>query len=111
MGRVWMTKYGARSVRHEPPTLEEALSAAEDFTADHDQQLQIAASLLGLPLDQITAEGQRIIARRAPSPAVVVVGDGRKSVIVERKAIRQWSRSSGTSRTSSHGVGKSDGRG
>ena len=111
MGRVWMTKYGARSVRHEPPTLEEALSAAEDFTSDHDQQLEIAASLLGLPLDQITAEGQRIIAGRARSPAVVVTGDGRRSVIIERKATRQWSRSSGASRTSPHGVGKSDSRG
>lgn len=111
MGRVWMTKYGARSVRHEPPTLEEALSAAQDLTSDPDQKLQIAASLLGLPLDQIAGEAERIIARRAKTPEVVVIGDGRKTVIVERKAARQWPRNSMPSQPSARRVGKSDARG
>ena len=111
MGLVWMTKYGARSVRHEPPTLEEALSAAEDFTRDHDQQLQIAAKLLALPLDQIMAEGERIIANRASRPSVVVSGGGKRHVIVERKTTRQWPRGAAPSQTAPRRVGRTDAQG
>ncbi len=48
MGSVWKTKYGMRRVRVDPPTLEEALYAAEGLTPDTNEQLQIAAQLMDL---------------------------------------------------------------
>lgn len=57
MAPVWTTKYGPRRVRHEPPTLEEALTAAEGLTDDFDQQLAIAADLMEWSLERTQAEG------------------------------------------------------
>ena len=64
MGSVWKTKYGMRRVRVDPPTLEEALYAAEGLTPDASEQLQIAAALMDLPLDTVWAEAQRVTRRR-----------------------------------------------
>ena len=44
MSARWMTKYGARRVRVELPTLEDALFAAEGLTDDVHQQIHIAAA-------------------------------------------------------------------
>ena len=65
MGPVWKTKYGMRRVRVDPPTLEEALYAAEGLTPDSSEQLQIAAELMHLPVDVVRAEAQRVTRRRA----------------------------------------------
>src|SRR5215470_15407765 len=56
MSADWNTKYGTRRVRHDPPTLEEAIFAAVGITDDQDQQAEIAASLMGMPLDVVQAE-------------------------------------------------------
>lgn len=53
MSATWMTKYGPRRVRHEPPTLEDALFAAEGLAMDPSQQLEIAAELMQLPIEQV----------------------------------------------------------
>jgi hypothetical protein len=50
MGTTWKTKWGARRVRKDPPTIEEALIAAESLTSDLAQRVEIAASLMGDPL-------------------------------------------------------------
>ena len=52
----WNTKYGPRRVRHEAPTLEEAIIAAQGLSDEIDEQAEIAASLMGLPRDQVRAE-------------------------------------------------------
>ena len=65
MGSVWKTKYGMRRVRIDPPTLEEALYAAEGMTRKFQEQIHIAAELMHLPVDQVRAEGQRIIRQKA----------------------------------------------
>ena len=46
MSEVWKTKYGSRRVRHDPPTLEEAIFAARGITDEIEGQAEIAASLL-----------------------------------------------------------------
>ena len=48
MSTTWNTKWGARRVRKDPPTIEEALIAAESLTDDPDQRIEIAASLMGV---------------------------------------------------------------
>ena len=56
MGSVWKTKYGMRRVRVDPPTLEEALYAAEGLMPDSSEQLQIAAELMHLPVETVRAQ-------------------------------------------------------
>ena len=51
MSEDWNTKYGTRRVRRDPPTLEEAIFAAVGITDDLDAQAEIAASLMGLPIE------------------------------------------------------------
>src|ERR1700752_608276 len=53
MSKVWKTKYGSRRVRVEPPTLDEAVFAARGLTDDPNEQAEIAASLMGLPVDKV----------------------------------------------------------
>ena len=55
MSTVWNTKWGPRRVRKEPPTIEEALIAAEAMTEDPAQRVEIAASLMGAPVEEVKA--------------------------------------------------------
>lgn len=93
MAPVWMTKYGPRRVRHEPPTLEEALTAAEGLTDDFDQQLAIAADLMEWSLERTQAEGEHLRDRRKlPQPITIASHRPGRSVVVERKAPRRFVR-------------------
>ena len=83
------TKYGARRVRVELPTLEDALFAAEGLTSDKSEQINIAAALMQVPVEQARAEAERILKDRAgrPPQAVREVVRGRRPpalVVVER---------------------------
>ncbi len=89
---AWNTKYGSRRVRHDPPTLAEAIAAARDLTDELDQQADFAASLMGVPREQVLAE----LAKMAPQPKVVssvtftTTRTGmQRAVIVERKPSRR----------------------
>jgi hypothetical protein len=96
MGATWMTKYGARRVRVEPPTLEDALFAAEGLTDDASQQIEIAAALMQVPVDEMRATAVRIGRERAAQPQTVrevVRGRGAPArVVVERKSPRRFQR-------------------
>jgi hypothetical protein len=52
--QAWNTKSGPRRVRDEAPMLEGVI-AAQDLSDELDQQAEIAASLIGLPHDQVRA--------------------------------------------------------
>ena len=54
--KAWNTKYGRRRVRSEAPTLAEAIVAAQGLSDDIVEQAKIAASLIGMPVDQVHAE-------------------------------------------------------
>ena len=71
MSVTWMTKYGARRVRVELPTLEDALFAAEGLTPDASQQIHIAAALMQVPEDQARAEAERLFKERGGRPQAV----------------------------------------
>jgi len=76
---------GPPRVRHEPPTIEEAIAAAQDLAADPEQQVAIVAGLMGVPEDQVRSQvlssaPKRTLSRPARdgaqptrSPQVVVV--------------------------------------
>jgi hypothetical protein len=100
MGSVWKTKYGRRRVRHDPPTIEEALIAASGLTDDPEGQVEIAASLMELPKDEIRAQLQKMqqaqqaeaakSARMSIGTVAVTSRTGApRAVIVERKPSRR----------------------
>lgn len=85
-------KFGPVRVRHEPPTLEEAIVAAQGLTDDLDAQTEIAASLMGLPHDQVRAQ----LLKTAPLPKEVAQpltfagpASAPRAVVVERKPSRR----------------------
>jgi hypothetical protein len=93
MSEGWNTKYGPRRVRHDPPTLEEAIFAAVGITDDQNAQAEIAASLMGLPIETVQAE-----VKKAARPALgrsstrVIAGEqgAQRSVVVERRIVRRF---------------------
>jgi hypothetical protein len=86
-----MTKYGKRRVRHEPPTLDEALSAAEGISDEPAQQIALAAELMQLPVEQVRVEAERILKTRNGRSQIQIVSGRRTvgSVVVERKPARR----------------------
>jgi hypothetical protein len=93
MSEDWITKYGPRRVRRDPPTLEEAIFAAVGITDDQDAQAEIAAALMGLPLEQVKAEVKKA-ARPTLGRAItrVIAGEqgAQRSVVVERRIVRKF---------------------
>ena len=90
--RAWNTKYGPRRVRHEEPTLDEAIAAAKDLSDELNQQAEIAASLIGLPPDQVRTEllkialpGKNVI----KSFAFVGSASAPRIIVVERRQPRR----------------------
>lgn len=93
-------------VRREPPTIVEAIAAAQDLADDVDQQVEIAAGLIGLPADEVRPlvlaaklvkppraperlmTQERIMTHASPSRAprtVVVERRTRPTVVIERR--------------------------
>ena len=92
MSTRWMTKYGARRVRVELPTLKDALFAAEGLTDDVHQQIHIAAALMQVPEDEARAEAERLRKDRSGGPQTVhATSRDRRAgpVVVERRAPRR----------------------
>jgi hypothetical protein len=92
MSEIWNTEFGPRRVRNEPPTLDEAVAAASDLTDDPQQQAEIAAALMDLPVDQVRSAVNRATARRKRVVGTVGVtarSGGQRAVIVERKTARR----------------------
>ena len=86
MSTTWKTKWGARRVRKDPPTIEEALIAAESLTNDLAQRIEIAASLMGVPADEIRALAAKQ-ASLSRGRSTLVAGRNR-AVVVEYKRPR-----------------------
>ena len=90
MSATWNTKYGSRRVRQDPPTLAEAIAAAQGLTDDVQGQVQIAAGLMGVTLDEAKSEMQKLAPdRRAIRMVTAPSKEGPRTVIVERKASRR----------------------
>jgi hypothetical protein len=101
---AWNTKYGPRRVRHESPTLEEAIAAAQGLSDELDEQVDIAASLIGLPRDQVrTALLKAAVPRRNVTRSVVFTGPASapRTFMVERKPTRRVNTAERTDRPAS----------
>ena len=83
MSDIWDTKDGRRRVRRDPPTVEEAVQAAQGLTEELSEQIEIVASLMDVSSEEargaVLRMGQRkdvnrfTIAGRAGAPRAVVV--------------------------------------
>jgi hypothetical protein len=92
MSGVWNTQYGPRKVRHEPPTVDEAVAAASDLTDDLQQQAEIAAGLMNVPIEQVRPAVAKAAAQRKRQVGTVGTtarGGGQRAVVVERKPVRR----------------------
>jgi hypothetical protein len=92
MSKVWNTKYGPRRVKHDPPTLEDAIFAARGLTDDIEQQAEVAASLMGAPLEEVRAAIAKQATPRKPAPTVAFTSSrsgAHRAVVVERKPARR----------------------
>jgi len=91
MSEVWKTKYGPRRVRRDPPTVAEAVAAARGLTDDVQEQIEIAASLMDLPADQVKSEVLKAATARKDANTVAFVGraGAPRTVVVERVSSRR----------------------
>ncbi len=90
--KTWNTKYGARRVRQEAPTLSEAIAAAQGLSDEIDEQASIAAALMGLPTEQVRAELLKLApARKGTTQSVMFTGtpSAPRTFVVERKPSRR----------------------
>jgi hypothetical protein len=92
MSQDWNTKYGPRRVRRDPPTLEEAIFAAAGITDDQNEQAEIAAALMGMPLETVAAEVKKASRSLARGSTRVIAGEqgAQRSVVVERRVVRRF---------------------
>jgi hypothetical protein len=90
-GEAWNTKYGPRRVRHDPPTLDEAIFAAKGLTDSLQAQAEIAASLMGLPVETVRPQVLKTAPDRNASTRVIAAGERgtRRAVVVERRTTRR----------------------
>jgi hypothetical protein len=76
-------------VRREPPTVEEAVTAAQGLTDDLKQQAEIAAGLMGLSEDEVRPHVARASrtprASQPPAHGAISAGSRRTAVVVERR--------------------------
>jgi hypothetical protein len=91
MSQTWNTKYGPRRVRFDPPTLKEAIVAAQGLTSELEQQAEIAAALMDVPVAEARAELLKLA--QARKKVQIVTSGSRegnaRTVIVERKPSRR----------------------
>jgi hypothetical protein len=94
---IWKTKYGVRRVRHDPPTLEEAILAARGLTDDIDAQVEIAAGLIDRPREEVMAAARQVQRKDVNRTVAFTSRSGfQRAVVVERKPSRRPIGSRGT---------------
>lgn len=89
MSEVWQTKDGRRRVRRDPPSIEDAVLAAQGLSDEVDAQVDIVMSLM-----QVSAEAARSavlrMGQRKETSHVTVAGRAGipRAVVVERRPSR-----------------------
>ena len=89
MSGAWKTKYGKRRVKNEPPTLDDAIFAARGLTDDFQQQVEVAASLIGKPEDEIRAALLKSGQAKQLTLVQPTTGRSQRTVVVERVTTRR----------------------
>lgn len=92
MSDVWNTKDGRRRVRRDPPTIEEAVLAAQGLTDDLREKTEIVAALMEVPIDEARSAVLRMGQSKDVSRVTITTPVGRtgaaRAVVVERRAPR-----------------------
>ncbi len=89
MTDVWETKDGRRRVRRDPPTIEEAVVAAQGLTDDLKEQIEIVASLMEISVDEARGGVLRMGQRKDVNHVTIIGRVGApRAVVVERRASR-----------------------
>jgi hypothetical protein len=92
MSDVWDTKDGRRRVRRDPPTIEEAVVAAQGLTDDLKEKTEIVASLMEVPFEEARSAVLRMGQSKDVSRVTITAPVGRtgaaRAVVVERRAPR-----------------------
>ena len=94
MTKAWKTKYGPRRVRRDPPTMDEAIFAAQGLTDDPQQQVEIAASLMGVAPESVKTEIMKSGYNRTRPTRLISSGAARRTVVVEHRVGRRPARMS-----------------
>jgi hypothetical protein len=78
-------------VRYEPPTLDEAIFAAQGMSDNPAAQVEMVASLMGLPEEEVRARVLAQAPTRGGSQQVVMTtrNGTQRSVVVQRKTPRR----------------------
>jgi hypothetical protein len=92
---VWETRDGRRRVRRDPPTIEEAVLAAQGLTEETGEQAEIVASLMHISVDEARGAVLRL-ASKSVDRITITARTGRtaahaapRAVVVERRAPRR----------------------
>jgi hypothetical protein len=99
MSDIWDTKDGRRRVRRDPPTVEEAVLAAQGLTDELSEQIEIVASLMEVSTDQARGAVLRMGQRKDVNHVTVTGRAGAaRAVVVERRTLRRPPLRSGSTR-------------
>lgn len=90
MTDIWDTKDGRRRVRRDPPTVEDAVLAAQGLTDDLDGQIEIVMSLMPVSVEDARSAILKISQPKDTSRLTVASRTGvPRTVVVERRAPRR----------------------
>jgi hypothetical protein len=96
VSEIWDTKDGRRRVRRDPPTIEEAVLAAQGLTEELSEQTEIVASLMQISAEEargvVLRMGQRKDVDRitiAARPMRAGPNAAPRAVVVERRTVRR----------------------
>jgi hypothetical protein len=90
MTEVWETKDGRRRVRQDPPTVEEAVLAAQGLTDELGAQIEIVASLMEVTVEEARGAVLRMGQRKDVNRVTITGRAGApRAVVVERRITRR----------------------
>jgi hypothetical protein len=96
VSEVWETKHGRRRVRRDPPTLEDAVLAAQGLTDEPSEQVEIVVSLMEVSAEEARGAVLRMGQRKDVNHITVATRSTRagqistpRAVVVERRAPRR----------------------
>ncbi len=88
LSEIWETKDGLRRVRRDPPTVDDAVLAAQGLTEDLDGQIEIVTALMSISAE----EARRAVLKMRRSDSRLTIssrGGLARAVVVERKSPRR----------------------
>jgi hypothetical protein len=96
VSEVWDTKDGRRRVRRDPPTIEDAVVAAQGLTDEPTEQVEIVVSLMQISAEEARGAVLRMAQRKDVNRITITARStrpgqpsGARAVVVERRAPRR----------------------